>query len=466
MAVKTNHEPELEVIPPDDDPALGGDLLTTEDLRRSDDRQRVLEARRKHHRFSLLAMLVGPGILVMLGENDGPSMLSYAATGATYGIGFFVPFILATFAAAIVVQEMAMRVGAITHRGYGQLVFERFGRFWGWLSAGDLVVTNLVTLITELIAIRVGMAFFGVPPVVSVAAGVLLVALSVAGGRYRTWERVALGLAAFNMLFVAAAIMSRPDPASLGRAIVTWSPLPSGSLQVFLLLVASNIGATVTPWMLFFQQSAVADKGVTPRDLGQSRFDTVFGGLLAAAAGIGSLVVASVLFSHHVDPGKLQGGAGFADALRPFLGYPVAAIFSLGLVEAGALAMMTISASTAYAVGEALGGAHSFNRKISEAPGFYAFNVGISLLAAIIVLIPGAPLLSIALNANLLAVVLMPAALVFLIMLANDRQLMGPQTNPRWLNILGGSVAFLVGLAGTAYALVAAFNALTGHSGG
>ena len=402
----------------------------------------------------------------MLGENDGPSMLSYAASGATYGIGFFVPFIFVTFLAAIVVQDMCMRVGAITHRGYGQLVFERFGRFWGWLSAGDLVVTNLVTLITELIAIRVGMAFFGVPPSISVAAGVLLVAVSVAGGRYRRWERVALGLAAFNLLFVVAALMSHPDPGALGRAFVTWHPLPGGSLQVFLLLLASNIGATVTPWMLFFQQSAVADKGVTPRDIGQSRFDTVLGGALAAAAGIGALVAASALFYHHVDVSKLQGGAGFADALRPILGYPIAAVFSLGLVEAGALAMMTISASTAYAVGEALGGPHSFNRKLGEARGFYAFNVGISLLAAVIVLIPGAPLLSIALNANLLAVVLMPAALVFLIMLANDRELMGTQTNPAWLNFLGGSIAFLVGLAGTAYALVAAFNALTGHTGG
>jgi Mn2+/Fe2+ NRAMP family transporter len=447
-------------------PSVDGEVLTPEDLRRSDDRQRVVDARRRNRRISLLAMLIGPGILVMLGENDGPSMLSYAASGATYGIGFFVPFILVTFVAAVVVQEMAMRVGAITHRGYGQLIFERFGHFWGWVAAGDLVVTNLVTLITELIAIRVGMSFFGIPPVLAVAGGVLLVAVSVAGGRYRRWEHVALGIAAFNMLFVVAAIMSHPDPAVFGRALMTWSPLPSGSLQVFLLLVASNVGATVTPWMLFFQQSAVADKGVTPRDMGQGRFDTFLGGALAAVAGVGSLVVASVLFNHHVDPSQLTSGAGFAEALQPILGYPVAAIFSLGLIEAGALAMMTISASTAYAVGEALGGPHSFNRKIGEARNFYALNIGISVLAAIVVLIPGAPLLSIALNANLLAVVLMPAALVFLIMLANDRQLMGPNANSRKINVVAGLVACLVALAGTSYAFVAAFNALTGHSGG
>jgi Mn2+/Fe2+ NRAMP family transporter len=443
-----------------------GEVLTPEDLRRSGDRRRVLDARHKRRRWTLLWMLIGPGVLVMLGENDGPSMLSYAATGAAYGIGFFVPFIVATFLAAIVVQEMAMRVGAVTHRGYGQLIFERYGKFWGWISAGDLVVTNVVTLITELIAMRVGMSFFGIPPVVAVGAGVLLVAITSAGGRYSRWERVALGLAVFNLLFLVAALMSRPDPTALGRALITWSPLPSGSLQLFLLLLASNIGATVTPWMVFFQQSAVADKGVTPRDLSQGRADTVLGGILAAAAGIGALVVASVLFLHHVDASHFQGGAGFAQALRPYIGYPGAAIFSLGLVEAGALALMTISASTAYALGEAVAGPHSFNQSIGEAPGFYAFNIGVVVIAAVVVLIPGAPLLSISLNANLLAVILMPAALVFLLMLANDRELMGPRANPTWLNLLGTLVAIAVALAGTSYAFIAAFNALTGHAGG
>jgi Mn2+/Fe2+ NRAMP family transporter len=441
-------------------------ILTPEDIRRSDDRHRVVEARRGHHRWGLLWLLIGPGILVMLGENDGPSMLSYAASGATYGIGFFLPFILMTFVAAVVVQEMAMRVGAVTHRGFGELVFQRFGSFWGWVSAGDLGVTNLVTLITELIAVRVGMSFFGIPPVVAVAAGLGLVVFSVAGGRYWRWERVALGLAAFNLLFLVAAILSKPDPGAIGRAFATWQPLPSGSLQLFLLLLASNIGATVTPWMVFFQQSASVDKGMTPRDIPEGRIDTAIGGVLAAITACATLVVAAALFAHHVDVSHLQAGAGFAEALRPISGYPVAALFALGLIEAGALATMTISASTAYAFGEVMSGPHSFNTRLGEAPSFYAFNFGVALVAAAIVLIPGAPLLSITLNANLLAVVLMPAALVFLLMLANDKELMGPQANPRVLNVAALVIAFLVGLAGTSYAVVAFVNVITGHPGG
>ena len=445
--------------------ATSPETLSPEDVRRSHDRRRVVEARRGRKRFALLWLLVGPGILVMLGENDGPSMLSYAASGATYGIGFFLPFIVVTFLAAIVVQEMSMRVGAVTHRGYGKLIFERFGPFWGWISTGELVVTNLITLITELIAVRVGMAFFGVPPVVAVSAGLALVGVSILGGRYWRWERIALGLAAFNLLFIVAALMSHPDVGAIGKAFATWQPLAKGPLEVFLLLLASNIGATLTPWMVFFQQSATADKGMTPKDIAQGRFDTILGGLLAAAAGCGALVAAAVLFTHHVDATNFQGGAGFAEALRPIIGSPGAAVFALGLIEAGALATMTISASTAYALGEALAGPHSFNRKPTEAPRFYGFNIGIALVAAAIVLIPGAPLLSITLNANLLAVVLLPAALVFLLMMANDRELMGPQSNPRWLNATGILVAGLVAVAGSAYAVVAFFNVVRGHGG-
>ena len=138
--------------------------LTHEDLVRSNDRLRVHNARSNRRRWYLLWLLVGPGILAMLGENDGPSMISYATSGAAYGIGFFLPFILITFAMAVVVQEMCMRVGAVTHRGYGQLVLERFGRVWGWFTAGDLVITNLVTLIAEFVAIRVGLSYFHMGP--------------------------------------------------------------------------------------------------------------------------------------------------------------------------------------------------------------------------------------------------------------------------------------------------------------
>jgi Mn2+/Fe2+ NRAMP family transporter len=427
--------------------------LTPEDAVRSVDRFRVHRARNRGRRWYLLWLLVGPGILAMLGENDGPSMISYATSGATFGLGFFLPFILVTFAMAIVCQEMCMRVGAVTHRGYGQLVLERFGRLWGWFSAGDLILTNVVTLIAEFVAIRVGLAYFHIGAGIAAVLGVTLVAFTLSGGRYWRWERIALGLAAFNALFLVAALLVKPHWGSVGHALVTFSPFPGGSFNTLLLLIASTIGATVTPWMIFFQQSASADKGLTPNDLKHGRADTIVGGALAAVFGCGALIAGAALFGHGGSSIQGLAGAGFPAALAHISGKVAATVFALGLIEAGAVAVLTISASTGYAVGECIGVSHSLNNSPRAAAPFYAANVGAALVAATIILIPGVPLLSIALNANVLATVLLPVALVFMIMLANDQELMGDWVNGRWINRAAIAIVAFISVAGAAYAV-------------
>ena len=297
----------------------------------------------------------------MLGENDGPSMISYATSGATYGVGFFLPFILVTFGMAVVVQEMCMRVGAVTHRGYGQLVLERFGRLWGWFTAGDLVITNLVTLIAEFVAIRVGLSYFHLGPGVAALLGVVLVLFTMSGGRYWRWERIVLGLAIFNGLFLAAALLTGPNWGAIGHATATFSPFPHGSLNTLLLLVVSTIGATVTPWMIFFQQSASADKGMTAASAtaGSTRSLAGHGGgvrLRGAGRRRGP-----------VRPRRRSisglAGAGFPSALKHVSGNAVGTLFALGLIEAGAVAVLTISASTGYAVGECVGAPHSLTTR-------------------------------------------------------------------------------------------------------
>jgi Mn2+/Fe2+ NRAMP family transporter len=427
--------------------------LTPEDAARSRDRSRVHSARRGGRRWYLLWLLVGPGILAMLGENDGPSMISYATTGATYGVGFFLPFIVVTFGMAIVCQEMCMRVGAVTHRGYGQLVLQRFGLVWGWFAAGDLLFTNLVTLIAEFVAIRVGLAYFHLGAGVAAVLGIVLVVFTLSGGRYWRWERIALGLAIFNGLFLVAAIMVGPDWGSVGRTVVTFSPFPAGSLNTLLLLVASTIGATVTPWMIFFQQSASADKGLTPHDVKHGRVDTMVGGALAAVFGCGALIAGAALAGHGGASVQGLSGAGFPAALRAASGNAVGTVFALGLIEAGAVAVLTISASTGYAVGECVGVASSFNNSPRRAALFYAANIAVALIAAVIILIPGAPLLSIALNANVLATVLLPVTLVFMIMLASDRELMGRWANRASTNRIAIAIVTFVTVCGAAYAI-------------
>jgi Mn2+/Fe2+ NRAMP family transporter len=426
--------------------------LTHEDADRSRDRSRVFEARHGGRRWTLLWLLVGPGILAMLGENDGPSMISYAETGATYGLGFFVPFIIVTFAMAMVCQEMAMRVGAVTHRGYGELVLQRYGKVWGWFSAGDLAFTNLVTLIAEFVAIRVGLSYFHVGAGFAALLGVVLVLFTMSGGRYWRWERIVLGLALFNGLFLVAAILVKPQLGSVAHAF-TFTPFPGGSFNTLLLLLASTIGATVTPWMIFFQQGASADKGMTPADISHGRWDTVVGGLMAAVFGLGALIVGAALLTHNGSNINGLAGAGFPAAIRRVSGGPAATIFALGLIEAGAVAVLTISASTAYAAGECIGVSRSFNSPLREAWIFHAANLGVALVAATIILIPGAPLLSIALNANVLATVLLPVALIFMVMLANDRGLMGSWVNRRSTNVIGIAIIAFISVCGAAYGI-------------
>jgi Mn2+/Fe2+ NRAMP family transporter len=219
-----------------------------------------------------------------------------------------------------------------------------------------------------------------------------------------------------------------------------------------LLLLASTVGATVTPWMIFFQQSASADKGMTPDDLRQGRADTAIGAGLAALFGLGALVAGAVLAS---SSGVINGysGAGFPAGVAHATGNLPGTLLALGLIEAGAVAILTISASTAYAAAECAGVAHSFNYTPRAAFTFHGANVGIALLAGLVVLIPGAPLLSIALNANVLATVLLPVTLVFALLLANDRELLGHAVNSLRTNVFAIITIVTVVLCGAAYAI-------------
>lgn len=429
-------------------------VITHEDIDRARDRARVQDARSHRSPFSqlrLLWLLVGPGILVMLGENDGPSMLSYAATGAKFGIGFFLPFIVLTFAMAIVVQEMTVRLGAATQRGHAELIFERFGPFWGWFSMIDLGIGNFLTLITEFIAIRAGLGFFGVPPWAAVLTALALLYTALMTHRYWTWERITLAIAALNLVFIPIALLSKPDWHSVGHALAGWKPVP-GMDKDTLLIVLADIGATVTPWMLFFQQSATVDKGMTKRDVSFGRFDTVLGAALAAAAAVATVIATTPLFTHHMSAENFQA-AEFAQALQPHIGRFGAALFALGMVEAGMVACVTISISSAYAFGEVAAKPHSLNLPVRQGKAFYSVLFLLAVLAAGIVLIPGLPLVYVVLIVNVIAVLAMPPALVFLFLLVNDRELMNGVVSPRWANAVATAVVLFLTGAGVLFGI-------------
>jgi Mn2+/Fe2+ NRAMP family transporter len=442
-------------------------LLTHEDVDRARDRLQVARARSESSRprsfkgLRVLWLLIGPGILVFLGENDAPSMLSYAATGARFGIGFFIPFVVLTFLMGFVVQEMTVRLGAVTHRGHAELIFDRFGRFWGLFAMGDLILGNFLTLVTEFIGIRAGLGFFGIGPSLAVGGSLILVLAAITTGRYWTWERITLALAIFNTLFIPAALLARPDWHAVSHSLLTWTPLPSGNRYEILVLILADIGATVTPWMLFFQQSAVVDKGMQPRDINAGRLDTVLGALLATVCAIATILATVPLFHHGINAADFQG-AQFAEALRPWIGQTGAALFALGIFEAGIVAAVAISTSSAYAFGEVLQTGHSLNRPIREAWPFYTILVGSAAAAAALVLIPRFPLEFVVLTVNVIAVLAMPPALAFLLLLVNDREVMGEYVNGKWANAAGIAVTVLLIIAGVGFGLATVFPKLLG----
>ena len=430
-------------------------LITHEDLDRARDRERVVAARSRRgilSKFRLLWLLVGPGILVMLGENDGPSMLSYATTGSRFGVGFFLPFVVLTFLMALVVQEMTVRLASATHRGHAELIFDRFGPFWGWFSMIDLGIGNFLTLITEFIAIRAGLGFFGVPPWIAILSALAVLYLALVTHRYWTWERITLAAAACNLVFVPVALLARPNWGSVGHALATWTPLPGGLTKDTLLLLLSNIGATVTPWMLFFQQSAAVDKGLTKRDVRFGRIDTALGAALAATAAIATILATAPLFVHQMSAGTFQA-AEFAQALQPVIGRFGAALFALGMVEAGMVACITISTSSAYAFGEVARRPHSLNLPLRQGKSFYLVLFLCAAAAGAIVLIPGLPLVYVVLVVNVIAVLAMPPALLFLLMLANDRSIMGDLVTPPLVKALATGVVIFLTLAGILFGI-------------
>lgn len=430
--------------------------LNEEERSRAHDQVRVLKAQNHRSSWRLLWLLVGPGILVMLGENDAPSMLSYSATGSQFGIGFFLPFVVFTFAMAFVAQEITVRLGAVSKTGHADLIYRRFGRFWGNFAMIDLLFTNVMTLITEFVGVVAGAGFFGIPAWAAVTGALCLITMTTLFRRYWRWERITLSLALFNLIFIPVAFLVHPPWGQIAHAMVAWRPLPGGISENTIVILLADIGATITPWMLFFQQGAVSDKGLSVKNIRHGRFDTALGALLAAAAATAAIIATSPLFIHHMNATQF-GAAKFAQALLPYAGRIGSTLFALGILEAGLVAAITISTSSAYAFGEVTRRAHSLNRSFRDARSFYGVLLLVAVCSGAVVVLPGFPRELVVIIVNVVAVLTMPPAIGFLLILANDREVMGRYRNTWLLNVLGIGVGVFVSLAGVLYAITVIF---------
>ncbi len=380
-----------------------------------------------------LAAIIGPGLIVMVGDNDAGGVATYSQAGQTYGTSLLWVLLL-LIPVLIVNQEMVVRLGAVTGVGHARLINERFGRFWGWFSVGDLFLLNFLTIVTEFIGVSLALSYFGVSEYLSVPiAAVLLVAIT-ASGSFRRWERVMFVFVFANLLVIPLFFMSHPKIGPIAHDFVV-PGIAGGANSTSVLLIIAIVGTTVAPWQLFFQQSNVIDKRITPRWINYERLDTWIGAFIVVLGAAG-LVAISAFALHNHGFGLFQDAGRTASDLKRSLGSVAGAFFAVILLNASLIGAGALTLSTSYAFGDMFGTKSSLHRSFNDARSFYLIFAGLIAGAAAIVLIPGAPLGVITTSVQALAGVLLPSATVFLLLLCNDRAVLGPWRNPGWLNVL------------------------------
>jgi len=390
-------------------------------------------------RLLTLAAIVGPGLIVMIGDNDAGGVSTYAQAGQQYGTTLLW-VMLVLIPVLIINQEMVVRLGSVSGVGHARLIRERFGRFWAWFSVGDLFFLNFLTIVTEFIGVSLGLSYFGVQPTLSVPfAGAALIAFTVTGS-FRRWERFMFVLVAVSFLFIPLLVMTHPHgPVEILRH--TFVPgVQGGFNSAAILLLVAIVGTTIAPWQLFFQQSNVIDKRITPRWIRYERADTIIGAFITNIAAGGYImftafaVAGTAFFAHFTDAG------GVANALHHTVGYWAGAFFAIILIDASIIGACCVTLSSAYAFGDTFNLKHSLHRKLRDAKGFYgAFALQVAFAAAI-VLIPNAPLGTLTEYVQVLAGVLLPSATLFLLLLCNDQGVLGPWVNRLWLNVITGLI--------------------------
>jgi Mn2+/Fe2+ NRAMP family transporter len=390
-------------------------------------------------RAATLLAILGPGLIVMVGDNDAGAFGTYTQAGQNYGTTLLWTLTL-LIPVLYVNQEMVLRLGAVTGVGHARLILERFGKFWGAFSVIDLFLLNALTIVTEFIGISLGLDYLGVPKLWGVAASALLVMIAAGTGNFRRFERVALVLVVGTFFLIPVLLMVHPPIHQIALDIIT-PKLPAGApLSEVMLLIIAIAGTTVAPWQLFFQQSYVIDKRITPRFIAYERIDLWLGIGLVIIGAVAMMAFCAAAFSGTPEASKFTDAGAVAAGLEKYAGPVAGMLFALALIDASIIGAAAVSLATAYAVSDVLSLRHSLHRKPRDAKVFYAIYSGLIVLAAALVLTPGAPLGLLTNAVQTLAGVLLPSATVFLLLLCNDKAVLGPWVNSARLNIFTGIV--------------------------
>ena len=390
-------------------------------------------------RLTTLLAIIGPGLIVMVGDNDAGAFGTYAQAGQNYGTSLLWTLLLLV-PVLFVNQEMVLRLGAVTGVGHARLIFERFGKFWGAFSVIDLFVLNALTIVTEFIGISLGMDYLGVSKFWGVLASAAVIVGSASTGNFRKFERISMVLVAGSLLLVPIFVLIHPPMGQIAHdALIPHMPLDSKLSDVLLLIIAI-VGTTVAPWQLFFQQSYVIDKRITPRFLRYGRADLWIGIAVVIIGAIAMMSFTAATFVGTPEFGGFSDAAAVATGMEKHFGRLPGILFAIALIDASIIGACAVSLSTAYAIGDVFAVRHSLHRKPGDAKLFYAVYTGLIVVAAALVLTPGTPLGLLTNLVQSLAGVLLPSATVFLLLLCNDQAVLGPWVNSRKLNVFTAAV--------------------------
>ncbi|HET6781587.1 MAG TPA: Nramp family divalent metal transporter [bacterium] len=394
--------------------------------------------RERWRRLLLFLAVMGPGVITGNVDNDANGITTYSVAGAEYGYGLLWTLLFSTVTLALV-QEMVARMGAVTGKGLADLIRERFRVRLTVLVMSILVLANWANTVGDFAGVAGSMEIFGISRYLTVPLAALLVGVLVVRGSYRVVERVFLGATLIYVTYLVSAVLADPPWGQVLRATVT----PTFQFDApYLALVVGLVGTTVAPWMQFYQQAAVVDKGIGEKDYRYARLDTYLGVVsLNAIAFFIVVACAATLFTHGV---HINDAKDAAVALEPLAGRYASTLFAIGLLNAAVFSVAIIPLSTAYTVCEAFGWEAGLDRSVREAPIFVGLYAGMIALSALVILVPGVPLIRVMLISQVLNGILLPFVLIFIILLINDRQIMGEYRNSRFVNIASGITIIVI----------------------
>jgi NRAMP (natural resistance-associated macrophage protein)-like metal ion transporter len=395
-------------------------------------------------RLLMILAVIGPGFIAGEGGNDAGGIWTYSVAGAQFGYSLLWAMIPAT-AALIVVQEMAARMGAVTGKGLSDLIREEFGFRITFFLMIALVVTNFANVTAEFAGVASSLELFGISRYIVVPLAAAAVWVLVVQGTYGTVEKIFLTASAFYVCYIIAGLLAGPDWAAAARATFTRPEAAGIRNYGYVYMLIALVGTTISPWMQFYLQASVVEKGVTVRQYRASRWDVIIGSVFAAI--VAWFIIVACAATLHRNGIAITSAADAAEALRPLAGEYAFLLFAAGLLNASLFAATVLPITTAYTVCEGLGFESGLDKKFHEAPAFYWLYTLLIVTGAGVLLVPNFPLAHMMVLSQVVNGIVLPFVLIFMLNLTNDRELMGEHVNSRTYNIIAWTtVVVMIGL--------------------